>query len=122
MPEWPAHLQAALDGALERAEGHSQATIEAALDRGDMQMWAAPTSFCLTELRVTPTGMKLGHLFLAGGDLEELRLLYPIIEGWAKSQGCVKMTMLGRTGWERTFFVKDEGFTPTMRLYEKELS
>lgn len=120
-PAWPPHLEDALRGALEIAEGHTQHTIEHALAEGQMQLWDAPHSFCLTELRVSPNGRKTVHLFLAGGTLEELEPLYPIIEGWAKSQGAVKMTMLGRTGWERTFFVTQEGFRPTLRFYEKEL-
>lgn len=118
---WPAHLQTALDEALPIAEGHTQQTIEQALEDGLTQLWAAHESFCLTELRKAPNGTLTVHLFLAGGNLEELQPLYGIIEGWAKSQGAVKMTMLGRVGWERTFFVKAVGFKPTLRFYEKEL-
>lgn len=119
--EWPPHLQAALDGALAYADGHTQQTIEAAVGSELVQLWALDHSFCLTEKKVSPNGQVSVHLFLAGGDLTELQTLYPYIEGWARGEGAAKMTMLGRTGWERTFFVREEGFRPTLRFYEKEL-
>lgn len=118
---WPAHLQHALDDALAYAEGHDQSTIENAIEAKMLQLWEAPNSFCLTELKVSPNGIRTVHLFLAGGNLEELEPLYPIIEQWAKTQGARGMTMLGRFGWERTFFVRTQGFRPVAQFYAKEL-
>lgn len=120
-PAWPPHLQDALRGALEIAEGHTQQTIEKALADGLTQLWDAHESFCLTELRKAPNGLLTVHLFLAGGKLEELRPLYPIIEGWAKSQGAVKVTALGRKGWEKSFLTREEGFRASLTYYEKDL-
>lgn len=118
---WPDHLQEALDGALPYAEGHDQATIENAVASEMAQLWAANESFCLTELKVSPTNVKTAHLWLAGGRIEELEGLLPIIEGWAKDQGCKGITMLGRRGWERSFFCHSAGYHPVMTFYAKEL-
>lgn len=118
---WPTRLLDALDGALEYAVGHDRATIENAVDVGMVQFWEGWGSFCLTELKVSPTGRKTVHLFLAGGTQDELYRLYPVIEAWAKQQGAVAVTMLGRKGWERTHFTQGLGFRPTLTFYEKEL-
>lgn len=119
---WPPELQSALEEALPYTMGtHTQADIESGLDKGLMQLWPTEESFCLTELVTAPSGLKLVNLFLAGGQMEPLRQLYPIIEGWAKSQGATRVVCLGRKGWERSFLTKDEGFHPTLVYYEKDL-
>jgi len=118
---FPSHLQAALDKALVYAPGHTQQTIEQAVHDETVQLWERGMSFCLTELREAPNGARSVHLFLAGGSLNELRPVYPVIEAWAKSQGATQMTMLGRHGWQRSFLTSIEGFQPTMTFYAKEL-
>ena len=105
---------------------HTKETILQGLESGNLQMWAAHNSFCLTELRLAPTGLKALHLFLAGANpgtdgLDELKGLYPLIEGWGKEEGCTRVTMVGRRGWAKTFLTRTEGFVPSLTYYEKEL-
>lgn len=43
-----------------------------------------------------------GHVWLAGGDLDELRdELRPQAEAWAKAEGATYATIEGRKGWVR---------------------
>jgi hypothetical protein len=50
--------------------------------------------------------MKVLHIFLAGGNLEELETLTPHIQKFAEDMGCRKITLTGRRGWSRTFVTK----------------
>lgn len=112
------HLEAAL------AVGggtHTLAHIEAGLATGEFQLWPAKDSVVVTQLTVAPTGRKTCHYFLAGGHLPELEPLAPIIEAWAKSQGCTTLTCIGRHGWARTFLTREAGWTPALTQYVKEL-
>lgn len=86
-----------------------------------MQFWPARDSFVITELLTTPSGVRLVNFFLAGGTLATLHQILPVIEGWARSQGCVRAMCTGRRGWERSFLTRTEGWRPSMTLYEKEL-
>jgi hypothetical protein len=48
------------------------------------------------------------HLFLAGGDLDELKGMVPMWQSWARFNNCSKVTLAGRRGWERA--LKDQGW------------
>ncbi len=57
---------------------------------------------------------------VAGGNLDELKSMRPVIESWAKQLGCARVTLAGRKGWEKTF-LKDEGYEPKWFMLSKEL-
>jgi hypothetical protein len=110
------HVEAALeysggthnfDDVTEMVEGHR------------LQLWPAKDSVVLTEIIVYPR-LKCLHYFLAGGDLDELSRMRPLIESWGKSIGCTRVTLAGRRGWAKTF-LKDEGYSPQWSVLAKEL-
>ena len=84
-----------------------------------LQLWPAKDSVVLTEIIVYPR-LKNLHYFLAGGDLDELSRMRPLIESWGKSIGCTRVTLAGRSGWSRTF-LKDEGYSPKWSVMAKDL-
>ena len=84
-----------------------------------LQLWPASNSVVLTEIIVYPR-LKNLHYFLAGGDLDELSRMRPMIESWGKSIGCTRVTLAGRQGWAKTF-LKDEGYRPQWSVMAKEL-
>ena len=84
-----------------------------------LQLWPASNSVVLTEIIVYPR-LKNLHYFLAGGDLDELSRMRPMIESWGKSIGCTRVTLAGRQGWAKTF-LKDEGYRPQWSVLAKEL-
>ena len=60
------------------------------------------------------------NFWLAGGDLQELKTMLAPIEQWAREQGCERITLAGRRGWERTF-MREAGYTPQWSVMAKEL-
>jgi len=70
---------------------------------GKVFFWPGKECVVLTEFRVTPTGIKSHHNWVAGGDLAEIKGMMPEIEEWGKQQGCHQQTGDGRDGWLRVF-------------------
>lgn len=109
-----------IEDALEYSGGtHSFDDIAAGVLAKKFQLWPNHNSAVVTEIVVYPNTKNL-HFFLAGGNLDELKMMRPYIEQWGKSIGCTRVTLAGRKGWERTF-LKDEGYTPQWFVLSKEL-
>jgi hypothetical protein len=106
--------------ALEYSGGtHKVEDIAEGIRREQFQLWPGKNSVVVTEIIVYPQ-LKDLHYFLAGGDLDELRLMRPIIESWGKEIGCSRVSLAGRKGWERTF-LKGEGYEPKWFILCKDL-
>ncbi|HET7111724.1 MAG TPA: hypothetical protein VFI41_12705 [Gemmatimonadales bacterium] len=99
---------------------HTLEDVRKELADGQLQLWPGPRSFILTRLGIHPSGQRVAHVFCMGGVPEELAVMRPVVEAWAKSQGCTRMTALGRRGWERHPLLGN-GWSPTMTWFEKEL-
>ena len=109
-----------VEDALEYAEGtHNFNDIAAAVLSDRFQIWPSNNAVVVTEIVVYPQ-LKDLHFFLAGGNLDELKAMRPIIEDWGRSIGCTRVSLAGRKGWERTF-LKDEGYRPNWFVLSKEL-
>jgi hypothetical protein len=113
-------LRQHVEAALEYSGGthHFDDVVEMVKD-SRLQVWPATESIVLTEIIVYPR-LKNLHYFLAGGDLDELSRMRPIIESWGKSVGCTRVTLAGRRGWSKTF-LQDEGYRPQWSVLAKEL-
>ena len=109
-------LQKALDLG---GEAYTIQDIEDMIATGKAQMWPGETSVIVTEIIQYPRAKHL-HLFLAGGNLDELESMLPEIIEWGKTQGCNRVSLSGRRGWERSF-LREMGFKPTLVIMEKEL-
>lgn len=109
-----------VEDALEYAGGtHNFNDIAAAVLSDRFQIWPSNNAVVVTEIVVYPQ-LKDLHYFLAGGNLDELKAMRPIIEAWGKGVGCTRVSLAGRKGWERTF-LKDEGYRPNWFVLSKEL-
>lgn len=109
-----------IEAALEYSHGtHTFDDVVRDLDNGHMQLWCTDRAAVVTEIHQTPR-VKSCHVFLAGGDLDEIARIQEPLEGWARSIGCTRMTLAGRRGWERTF-LRDEGYAPAYTVMMKEL-
>jgi hypothetical protein len=116
---------------LERLRHHVEAALEYSggthyfddviemVKQNKLQVWPAVNSVVLTEIIVYPR-LKNLHYFLAGGDLDELSRMRPMIESWGQSIGCTRVSLAGRRGWAKTF-LKDEGYSPQWTVLAKEL-
>ena len=108
-------------GALEYADGsHSMADVLQAIEAGRLQFWPGRHSAVLTEIVVAPQQKHL-NFFLVGGEIEELRRMYPLILEWGRKSGCVRATGVGRHGWER-LFTKTDGWKTPLVYYSKDLT
>jgi hypothetical protein len=109
-----------VEAALEYSGGtHHFADVRKMVEQNKLQVWPATESIVLTEIIVYPR-LKNLHYFLAGGDLDELSRMRPMIESWGKSIGCTRVSLAGRRGWAKTF-LKDEGYSPQWTVLAKEL-
>ena len=109
-----------VEAALEYSGGtHNFDDVAEMVEDHRLQLWLAKDSVVLTEIIVYPR-LKNLHYFLAGGDLDELSRMRPLIESWGKSVGCTRVTLAGRKGWAKTF-LKDEGYSPQWSVMAKEL-
>lgn len=113
-------LRRHVEAALEYSGGthHFEDVLDMVRD-SRLQVWPATESIVLTEIIVYPR-LKNLHYFLAGGDLDELSRMRPMIESWGKSVGCTRVTLAGRRGWSKTF-LQNEGYRPQWSVLAKEL-
>ena len=109
-----------VEAALEYSGGtHQFEDVLEMVEKNQLQVWPATQSIVLTEIIVYPR-LKNLHYFLAGGDLDELSRMRPMIESWGKSLGCTRVSLAGRRGWAKTF-LKDEGYSPQWTVLAKQL-
>lgn len=65
------------------------------------KLWLFQRSAIVTEFQCFPTGLKLMHWFLVGGDKDEIKSMEsPMIE-FARANGCGGVSNAGREGWKR---------------------
>lgn len=90
-------LEEALSSGLLRT--HAIEHVWEALTSGECQIWPKQASVAVTQLQSYPTGKKALCIWLAGGDLKELKATHVAIEQFAKSIGCDALLISGRKGW-----------------------
>lgn len=102
-----------LTPALEDAD---ETELLAALATGKAQLWAGERAAMVTQVTVDGAC----HVWLAGGELDEILRLRPGIEAWARGMGCTSATIEGRRGWRRV--LRPFGFRPNGDRLRKMLS
>jgi hypothetical protein len=107
------YLQAALD----RDPTHSLDDVRREVEAGECQFWPGERCAALTKLIHTPNTVSL-HIWLAGGDLEELKRMLVAVEAHAKAWGCDRVLIYGRPGWGRVL----DGYSPLWTAICKELN
>lgn len=107
-----------LEKALERTDGaYEWSDVLDGLASSHMQFWPAPKAAIVTQVVQSPR-LKTLHVFLAGGDLDQVLDMVPSLEAFAAFNDCTALTMDGRRGWQRV--LKD--WTATSVVMKKELS
>lgn len=107
-----------IDDALEYSGGTH--TFEDVYDRildGKLQLWPAERGCAVTEIVVYPK-KKVLHVFLAGGEMDQIIDMIDSAVAWSKTQGCTSMTISGRHGWKRV--LEKHGYKTVMTVLEKE--
>ncbi len=102
-------VQPFIAAALEYAGGRqTEKTIADALLKRTMQLWTVSDNGTVLSAFVShlinyPTGLRACNVVVLGGVaykkwLDQARI---VIREWAKSEGCHKIEMTGRPGWEK---------------------
>lgn len=112
---WQDHISEALD----YQSTHDISDVEKMIDEGDAQLWLGEKSAAVSEIIVFPK-MKVLHLWLCGGDMEEItEVMLPKAVAFASERGCKRMTTAGRKGWDRV--MSRYGFNPIASVCAKDL-
>lgn len=107
-----------IEDALEYSNGtHTFADVVAGIGSGRMQFWPAERGCAVTEIVVYPK-KKVLHVFLSGGELDQILDGIDSVVAWGKGQGCASMTIAGRPGWQRV--LAKHGYRPVSTVLEKE--
>jgi hypothetical protein len=108
-----------IEAALPYAGGtHTIQDIKAAIDAGHMLLLAGERSAFVIEVITYPRTKAL-HIFLAGGDLTELKSADAQMDEIAREWGCSRITIAGRRGFIRA--LKDLGYRERWSVLSKEL-
>ena len=114
-----------LQDALAHAHGtHEIEDVLGAIAEGRLQLWLGERCAGVTEILTFPRKRML-NLFLAGGDLGEMKTLQAGIEAFARAHACEGLMFSGRltaaaqraSGWGRA----GAGYRPTHICFCKEL-
>jgi len=108
-----------IEAALERCGGtHEWSDIVEGIHSLRYQFWPAEKGCAVTEIIVFPR-KKIFHVFLAGGEMDQIVDMNDSAAHFAKAQGCDGMSIAGRKGWSRV--LKTEGWTESFTTLAKEL-
>ena len=108
-----------LEAALELSGGtHTLDDVVQAIIKGEMQFWPAPKGCAVTEIVNYPR-KKVLHIFLAGGEMEQIIDMDDSAVEFAKMNGCTGMSIAGRRGWKRV--LKDKGYEETFTVLGKDI-
>jgi hypothetical protein len=108
-----------IEAALEYSGGtHEWSDIVEGIHSLRYQFWPAERGCAVTEIIMFPK-KKIFHVFLAGGEMDQIVDMNDSAAQFAKAQGCDGMSIAGRKGWSRV--LKNEGWTESFTTLAKEL-
>lgn len=88
------------------------------VQQGEMQFWPAQRSCAVTQIVSYPQ-MRTLHVFLAAGDLMEIKDMDETFLDFARKLECRHITLTGRKGWTRA--LADIGFETVHVTMAKEV-
>lgn len=107
-----------IEAALAYSRTHDFGDVVKGCFAGEFQLWPAPAACLVTQISVFPQ-RKLMHLFLAGGDMDEVLKLVDAATEMGREEGCDAVTMTGRMGWQRV--LNKRGFTASFVTMERKI-
>lgn len=109
-----------IEAALEHSGGtHTFDDIVGAVYAGQMQFWPAESACAVTEIVNFPR-RKVLHIFLAGGEMQEIVDMDGPAADFAKANGCTAMTIAGRRGWKK--ILAEKGYEESYTALIKEIN
>ena len=97
---------------------HDIEYIRRGVANGRYQLWPAKNGALITEILTYPN-RNVFHVFLGGGELQQLMDMIESVEIYAKTIGCKSVTVSGRDGWVR--LLAQRGARKLCTIMAKEL-
>jgi hypothetical protein len=113
------YWQPVVERALTANSTHEPEDVYHGIRRGWHFFFAEGVSFMVVDILNHPQ-VTTGQVWLAAGDLDELKAMAPKVEVWAKEQGCTRFEVAGRKGWEGA--LKDMGFRHHTTVLVKDIT
>lgn len=110
---WRPEIAKACDGSHHTIEG-----IERDIAEGRAHLLTTPDCCFVVELVDYPAERACQGLWCAG-TLEAIKAASPLLENWARANGCTEMLVEGHPGWARA--LKDIGYRPWSVTVRKAL-
>lgn len=111
--------QLLIERALKHAGGsHTFTDVVDLVREGKMFFWPGEYSCLVTEFVQYPR-QRLLHVFLAAGDMDEIKRMEPSLRTFAESVKCNAISLTGRRGWVRA--LADLGFKEGHTIVVKNL-
>ena len=110
-----------IEDALEYAglvETHTFTDICKGVLNGNLHLWHGDNGCAVTEFVVYPRSKCL-HVFLAGGDMQQILDFEESAATWGKAYGCTQMTIAGRKGWSKV--LGNRGWTEVHTVMGREI-
>lgn len=108
-----------IESALEYSGGtHIFEDIVQGVLEGRMQLWAGDHGCAVTEIVVYPR-KKVLHVFLAGGDMNQIIDFQESAAEFGRMNGCDKLTLAGRKGWTKV--LDKHGWDESFTVMSKEI-
>lgn len=108
-----------LEAALEYSGGtHTLSDIRAGIEAKRYALIPGEKSALVFEICEYPQ-LKALHVFLAGGDLQEIKSFDPLLIDLAKAGNCARIDIAGRRGWVRA--LKDIEYTEMWTTVSKRI-
>lgn len=117
--EWARCAPWIADALAHSGDVYTLSDVEFMIATGAARFWPGRDAALITRVEYYPRATWL-LLWLAGGDLAELRDdLRPAAEAWGKSQDCTKSIIMGRLGWSKA--LSGVGYAPLAMVVGKDL-
>ena len=96
------HSRKFIEPILKQLKTHLWEDIVWGIENGYFFLYSFEKSALVCEFVNYPR-LKALNIFLAGGDLKELKSIQPDLIKWAKENGVSRIEIRGRLGWLKTF-------------------
>ena len=101
---WP-DVKHHIESALDRGSNYTIHDIRIGLCTQQMQLWCYGTDAALVTTIQEKDGIKFClYLALGGSKMDEWGKYQPLVEDWARENGCTEMRVYGRRGWKQFGF------------------
>jgi hypothetical protein len=98
---------------------HRMDDVVRMLKAGEAFLFENDGGVIIAEIQSFPLGKSV-YYWLIAGELHDCLALEPTVDAWAREQGCIAATAMGRKGWGRVAYAS--GWRPHFPTFYKSLA